>query len=235
MDRLLRRCRPGRIGRHRRGHRPEHERACHQRVHRPSERRYRQPTQGVPGSRQPRHGVDGRRERHPPDEGQPSETGEGGQHQLEVGGGEPGAEVLPVDGHAVQAPQPQQRRAGGGRACHPGQGDEPRAHGIEVTRRWTAMEGERRGCHKIVGHVQRSSPRMKARIGVADSSKVIEIEVEDAEKFRAQVEEAFASEETDVYWFTDVKNRSIGVPVNRIAFVEIDPDEPRKVGFAPGT
>ncbi|MFO7293981.1 MAG: DUF3107 domain-containing protein [Actinomycetes bacterium] len=76
---------------------------------------------------------------------------------------------------------------------------------------------------------------MKARIGVADSSKVIEIEVEDAEKFRAQVEEAFASEETDVYWFTDVKNRSIGVPVNRIAFVEIDPDEPRKVGFAPGT
>jgi len=49
------------------------------------------------------------------------------------------------------------------------------------------------------------------------------------------VEEAFASEETDVYWFTDVKNRSIGVPVNRIAFVEIDPDEPRKVGFAPGT
>jgi len=76
---------------------------------------------------------------------------------------------------------------------------------------------------------------MKARIGVADSSKVIEIEVEDAEKFRAQVEEAFASEETDVYWFTDVKNRSIGVPVNRIAFVEIDPDGPRKVGFAPGT
>ncbi|HEX7099940.1 MAG TPA: DUF3107 domain-containing protein [Acidimicrobiia bacterium] len=76
---------------------------------------------------------------------------------------------------------------------------------------------------------------MKARIGVADSSKVIEVEVEDADKFRAQVEEAFASDDTDVYWFTDVKNRSVGVPVNRIAFVEIDPDEPRQVGFAPGS
>lgn len=76
---------------------------------------------------------------------------------------------------------------------------------------------------------------MKARICVADSSKVIEVEVEDADKFRAQVEEAFASDDTDVYWFTDVKNRSVGVPVNRIAFVEIDPDEPRQVGFAPGS
>lgn len=76
---------------------------------------------------------------------------------------------------------------------------------------------------------------MKARIGIADSSKVIEIEVEDADKFRAQVEEAFSSDETDVYWFTDVKNRSVGVPVARITFVEIDPEEPRKVGFAPGT
>ncbi len=76
---------------------------------------------------------------------------------------------------------------------------------------------------------------MKARIGVADSSKVIEIEVEDVDECRSQVEAAFASDDTDVYWCTDIKKRSVGVPVDRIAFVEIDPDEPRKVGFAPGT
>lgn len=76
---------------------------------------------------------------------------------------------------------------------------------------------------------------MKARIGVAESGKVIEIEIDDADKFRAQVEEAFAGD-TGVYWFTDVKRRSVGVPVGKIAYVEIDSEEGnRTVGFAPGT
>lgn len=76
---------------------------------------------------------------------------------------------------------------------------------------------------------------MKARIGVADSAKVVEIEVENVEEFRSDMEKAFASEH-EVYWFTDVKQHSVGVPVARIAYVEIDPVEgERKVGFAPGT
>lgn len=76
---------------------------------------------------------------------------------------------------------------------------------------------------------------MKARIGVADGGKVIEIDVEDAEAFRREVEEAFSSD-TEVYWFSDVKQRSVGVPVARIAYVEIEPaDADRRVGFAPGT
>ena len=76
---------------------------------------------------------------------------------------------------------------------------------------------------------------MKARIGVAESGKVIEIEVEDAEAFRRDIEEAFSSD-TKVYWFADVKRRSVGVPIARIAYVEVDSeDTSRKVGFAPGT
>lgn len=76
---------------------------------------------------------------------------------------------------------------------------------------------------------------MKARIGVADSSKVIEIEVENAAGFRKDLEEVFGSSR-EVYWFTDIKRRSVGVPVSRIAYVEIDSeDTDRKVGFAPGT
>lgn len=76
---------------------------------------------------------------------------------------------------------------------------------------------------------------MKARIGVADSSKVIEIDVDDAEDFRSQVESVFTSPQ-EVFWFTDVRKRSVGVPVSRIAYVEIDSDESsRSVGFAPGT
>lgn len=73
---------------------------------------------------------------------------------------------------------------------------------------------------------------MKARIGVADSSKVVEIEVEDAADLRSQVEEALDAGQNMV-WFTDVKGRTVGVPTQRVAFVEIDSEEDRRVGFAP--
>ena len=76
---------------------------------------------------------------------------------------------------------------------------------------------------------------MKARIGVADSTKVIEIEVDDAVAFRDEVETVMKSDET-VAWFTDVKQRTVGVPTVRIAYVEIDAEDgARSIGFAPGT
>lgn len=76
---------------------------------------------------------------------------------------------------------------------------------------------------------------MKARIGVADSAKVIELEVEDSEAFRKEVEAVFSSDQ-EVYWFTDTKQLAVGVPVSRIAYVEIETEESqRRVGFAPGT
>jgi len=74
---------------------------------------------------------------------------------------------------------------------------------------------------------------MKARIGVAESTKVIEIDVDDAATFKSQVEGAFASDEA-IAWFTDVKKRTVGVPTGRIAYVEIDAEDgSRSVGFAP--
>lgn len=75
---------------------------------------------------------------------------------------------------------------------------------------------------------------MKAKIGVAEVEKVIEVEVEDAASFRKEIEEALTSAQ-GVYWFTDVKDRLVGVPVARIAYVEIDSEDGgRTVGFAPG-
>lgn len=74
---------------------------------------------------------------------------------------------------------------------------------------------------------------MKARIGVADNAKVIEIEVEDPSALRTTIEEAIDASQS-VVWFTDVKERIVGVPAERIAFVEIDPEgDRRSVGFAP--
>lgn len=76
---------------------------------------------------------------------------------------------------------------------------------------------------------------MNARIGVAESNKVVEFEVDDAAQFRRELEEVFASAQ-EVFWITDQKKRSVGVPVARIAFIEIDSEDgARTVGFSPGT
>lgn len=74
---------------------------------------------------------------------------------------------------------------------------------------------------------------MKARIGLTDNSKVVEFEVDDPAQLRADFEQAVAAE-SSVYWVTDVKGRSVGVPVEKVAFVEIDSVEAKRtVGFSP--
>jgi hypothetical protein len=73
---------------------------------------------------------------------------------------------------------------------------------------------------------------MQVKIGVADSSKLVELEVDDEAKFRETVEEAV--KDGGIAWFTDEKGRQVGIPTGRIAYVEIDsPDGGRAVGFGP--
>jgi hypothetical protein len=70
---------------------------------------------------------------------------------------------------------------------------------------------------------------MKVRIGIADTSKVVEIDIDDVEAFRDEVERAMA--DGGMAWFTDTKGRTVGVPM---AFVEIEAaDGGPSVGFAP--
>lgn len=73
---------------------------------------------------------------------------------------------------------------------------------------------------------------MKVRIGIAESDKVVEIEVDDAEGFKSTLANALGSGE--MAWFTDVKGRQVGIPATRLAYVEVDAeDSPHSVGFAP--
>lgn len=73
---------------------------------------------------------------------------------------------------------------------------------------------------------------MKVRIGIADSSKVVELEIEDLKKFRESIEDAVKG--GGVAWFTDIKGREVGIPSGRIAYVEIESqDGAHAVGFAP--
>lgn len=73
---------------------------------------------------------------------------------------------------------------------------------------------------------------MKVRLGILNTDKLVELEIEDAKEFRKEIERAV--EDGGLGWFTDAKGRSVGVPARNIAFVEIeDSGESQTVGFAP--
>ncbi len=74
---------------------------------------------------------------------------------------------------------------------------------------------------------------MRARVGVADSDKVVELDIEDHDAFVTEIEEAFATGKL-MLWITDVRGRRVGLPLARIGFVEVDTAEERSVGFSPG-
>jgi len=73
------------------------------------------------------------------------------------------------------------------------------------------------------------------RIGVTYTAKEIEVELgsdTDAGAVKGQIESALGSE-TGVLWLTDKRGRQVGVPVGKIAYVEIGaPGDERRIGFA---
>jgi len=71
---------------------------------------------------------------------------------------------------------------------------------------------------------------MKVKIGIAESSRVVELEVDDVDAFEKMLEGEFGGG-PGLIWFEDTKDRRIGVPKDRIAFVEIDKEDARPVGF----
>ena len=77
---------------------------------------------------------------------------------------------------------------------------------------------------------------MDVRIGVTYSPKELDLELADdadAAAVRADVEKALGGD--GVLWFTDRRGRQVGVPVEKIAYVEIGaPSGDRRIGFAGG-
>jgi Protein of unknown function (DUF3107) len=73
---------------------------------------------------------------------------------------------------------------------------------------------------------------MKVRIGVSDTNKVFELEIDDIKAFQKEVESSISA--GSMAWFTDAKGRKVGVPSRALAFVEIEADEgSHSIGFAP--
>ena len=77
---------------------------------------------------------------------------------------------------------------------------------------------------------------MDVRIGVTYSPKELDLELEDgtdAAAIRSQVEAALGGGDSAVLWLTDKRGRQVGVPVGKIAYVEIGTDKGgRSIGFA---
>ncbi|HVM55275.1 MAG TPA: DUF3107 domain-containing protein [Acidimicrobiales bacterium] len=76
---------------------------------------------------------------------------------------------------------------------------------------------------------------MDVRIGVTYTAKEIEVELggdADADAVKADIEKALA-DDRGVVWLTDRRGRQVGVPVAKLAYVEIGaPGDERRIGFA---
>ena len=76
---------------------------------------------------------------------------------------------------------------------------------------------------------------MKIKVGIAHTNRVIEIDSQDAEEVRSQIEKAFADSQPMV-WLQDSDGARIGIPRDMLAFVEFEGAEGRSgVGFASGS
>lgn len=75
---------------------------------------------------------------------------------------------------------------------------------------------------------------MDVRIGVTYSAKEIDVELaDDADPAKLRTEIASSLGASDgVLWLTDRKGRQVGVPVAKVAYVEIgSPSDERRIGF----
>ena len=74
---------------------------------------------------------------------------------------------------------------------------------------------------------------MDVRIGLTQTPKELEVQLDedtDPAAVRQQVEAAIADKTT--FWLTDRKGRQVGVPAEKLAYVEIgSPSDERRIGF----
>ena len=73
---------------------------------------------------------------------------------------------------------------------------------------------------------------MEVRIGVVYTPREIVLEMADDADDVSKTIEAGLREEGTMMWLTDSKGRRVGIPTDKLAYVEIaGPDADRKVGF----
>ena len=73
---------------------------------------------------------------------------------------------------------------------------------------------------------------MEVRIGVVYTARELTVETDDNVDTVTEAVESAVGDKPGVFWLTDNKGRRVGVPTDKIAYVEIAVDAGgRKVGF----
>jgi hypothetical protein len=74
---------------------------------------------------------------------------------------------------------------------------------------------------------------MEVKLGVLYSRRELEIEVDQSPDEVIKTVENAMNDEVRILWLVDSKGRRIGIPVDKLAYVEIGEDTARKgIGFA---
>lgn len=71
---------------------------------------------------------------------------------------------------------------------------------------------------------------MRVRIAISETSREIELEIDDVDTFKGEVEAAI-SEGTPILWVTDTEGHRVGIPVPKIGYIDISPDSRMAAGF----
>lgn len=74
---------------------------------------------------------------------------------------------------------------------------------------------------------------MDIRIGITHGGRELSVEIDDeaAEDAAASLEGALSGEDT-VLWLNDRSGRRVGVPIDKLAYLELGPAGDRRIGFA---
>ena len=74
---------------------------------------------------------------------------------------------------------------------------------------------------------------MDIRIGITQGGRELSVEIDDeaAEDAAASLEGALSGGET-VLWLNDRSGRRVGVPIDKLAYLELGPAGDRRIGFA---
>jgi hypothetical protein len=75
---------------------------------------------------------------------------------------------------------------------------------------------------------------MEVKLGVTDNPKELEVDVNQSpDEVAKTVEDAISSGSGGVLWLTDSRGRRVGIPADKLAYIELGEENPKKgVGFA---
>ncbi|HZD00847.1 MAG TPA: DUF3107 domain-containing protein [Actinomycetes bacterium] len=90
----------------------------------------------------------------------------------------------------------------------------------------------REQCGAVVFEREVANP-MEVKLGVIYSQKELEIETDQSPDEVIKTVEDAMNDDARIFWLVDSKGRRIGIPIDKLAYVEIGEDTTRKgVGFA---